>query len=364
MVEKHTSEAGQAVLAARMSADTRRRWDEVRQMREQVMSRQEQVIQQTRADVRRHVERMRHVRASIVSPEPPRSVKQVEPAPKPSAPKHPQPGPRFDFDARRAAWEQRRREQAEKREAEIARRNEPYQEQRRQLEEKRRLALLEQSERRSTSTVQFGTPLPKPRAALLDRPLTPPVKVINSSSRAQSPVKLDVEKPQSTPARSLQERQLEAGVKLAEARRREAEAKLVEERRLEEEARLIEARRQEETRIAEVRRQEAELAEARRVEAASRAAAIQAQPAKMPELPPMVAPSLDDLRRRPEASSLADVKLASEAASTSIAAAVEQPAQVYPDFGTLVDDAPPISALPRPVSRTKSRQTSLFGDED
>lgn len=162
MNEKHALEAGQIaaqrveVATARVAADTRRRWDEVRQAREQVMSRQEQVIQQTRADVRRHVERMRNVRAAIISPDAPRvaPVSRVEPiAARPVAPQVPVTGPRFDFDSRRVAWEQRRREQAEKRRAEIALLNEPYQAQRRMLEEKRRQALLNQEAARKPHLV-------------------------------------------------------------------------------------------------------------------------------------------------------------------------------------------------------------------
>jgi len=164
MNDKHAYEAGQIatqrveVATARVAADTRRRWDEVRQAREQVMSRQEQVIQQTRADVRRHVERMRNVRAAIITPETPRvaPVTRVEAtgvAVRPAAPQTPIAGPRFDFDARRVAWELRRKEQAEKRRAEIERLNEPYQAQRRMLEEKRRQALLDQEAARKPHVV-------------------------------------------------------------------------------------------------------------------------------------------------------------------------------------------------------------------
>ena len=160
MTDKQQLELAAAVAAARVNADAKRRWEEVRNLRQQVQSRQDQVLQQTSAEVRRHVERMRVVRSSIVNAEPARSggsrptiasmnasdillseaaaggslrpsVTTVKPTPVPQ---------RFDFDARRAAWEQRRQEQAEKRRAEIARLNEPYQEIRRQLEEKKRLA--------------------------------------------------------------------------------------------------------------------------------------------------------------------------------------------------------------------------------
>ena len=166
MNEKHAYESGHAVAGqrvdaatARVAADTRRRWDEVRQARELVMSRQEQVIQQTRADVRRHVERMRNVRAAIISPEAPRvpSATKVEASAvvvRPAASiQTPIAGPRFDFDARRVLWEQRRREQAEKRREEIAKLNEPYQAQRRMLEEKRRQALLDQQAARQPHVV-------------------------------------------------------------------------------------------------------------------------------------------------------------------------------------------------------------------
>lgn len=158
MSDKQSTDMNQA---ARIAADTRRRWEEVRQIREQVMSRQEQVIQQTRNDVKRQVERMRNVRASIIASHPPHHAPKATgtvvaststiveaPAPKPTLQPIPN-GPRFDFDARRVAWEQRRREQAEKRRADIERVNAPYQEQRRALEEKRRLALLEQEAARS-----------------------------------------------------------------------------------------------------------------------------------------------------------------------------------------------------------------------
>jgi len=177
MNEKHAYEAGQTapqrvdVTAARVAADTRRRWDEVRQAREQVMSRQEQVIQQTRADVRRHVERMRNVRAAIITPEPPRTTAVVKSdtavaVKSTAAILTPIAGPRFDFDARRVAWEQRRKEQAEKRRAEIERLNEPYQAQRRMLEEKRRQALLDQQAARQPHVVgahQFAS-TSKPQA--------------------------------------------------------------------------------------------------------------------------------------------------------------------------------------------------------
>lgn len=141
------------------SADARRRWEEVQRMREQVLNRQDQVIQQTSAEVRRHVERMRHVRSTLVSVDtsshrksaPTVAVETSDPTPLfevvgvvDARPTRPAPQ-RFDFDARRAEWEQRRRERADARHAEMQRRVEPYQEYRRQLEEKRRQALAQQA---------------------------------------------------------------------------------------------------------------------------------------------------------------------------------------------------------------------------
>lgn len=173
-MDKQAAETNQVT---RTAAETQRRWDEVRQMREQVMSRQDQVLQQTSADVRRHVERMRHVRASIVAPSTAvRSTAKPEPQaePKPTSSKlQPIPnGPRFDFDSRRIAWEQRRREQAEKRQAEMERIRAPYLEQRRMLEEKRRQALEQQAARRSMPVAGSHQMLPSmTKSALTSNPV-------------------------------------------------------------------------------------------------------------------------------------------------------------------------------------------------
>src|SRR5258708_37557564 len=109
-VEHAADSAGRVAHVSRGSEEARRRWEEVRQMRNQVLARQDQVIQQTRAELCRHIERMRNTRATLVTPvsvRPPKTAPVAKTIPSKPA----NSGPRFDFDSRRVVWEQRRRDQ-------------------------------------------------------------------------------------------------------------------------------------------------------------------------------------------------------------------------------------------------------------